>query len=413
MLVFSGFLSSSPVTGQDMVQPASSAATLKDFFHQALKNSERIAISEAAVRQAEAFYRQTLGGALPEFLYRRQTLWDDSSDSSRDGMFRITKTDLTGYRELAALSSGRSTVEQRKYERQRAEQLLLQDVASAFYSLLLAEENVSATKTLIELARERLAELEERVRVGRTREADTIGQEVLMASLESQLEESQRQVDARRDLLAFLAGVRDLEQPVAEGAVDMESLSLENYLARAGTRPDIQAARENVNSLKALRKVADADFFPSLNLSANSYTDRSQSHDADWDVSLSVDVPLWDWGARKGTVKAATAVLDQAEKNLQLNLRQADLDIRNAYRDYQSTQKQLAIRAKSVELARRDYQMQVRDDRQGLVTSLEVFESLDRLNTAELAFNNARLQERLAAVNLKIAAGAKPDEILK
>lgn len=399
--------------GQDIVGPASFAATLKDFFHQALKNSERIAISEAAVRQAEALYRQTLGGSLPEFLYRRQTLLDDSSDSSRDGMFRITKTDLTGCRELAALSSGRSTVEQRKYERQRAEQLLLQDVATAFYSLLLAEENVSATKTLIELARERLAELQERVRVGRTREPDAIGQEVLMASLESQLEESQRQVDARRDLLAFLAGVRDLEQPVAEGAVDMESLSLENYLARAGTRPDIQAARENVNSLKALRKVADADFLPSLNLSANSYTDRSQSHDADWDVSLSVDVPLWDWGARKGSATAATAVLDQAEKNLQLNLRQADLEIRNAYRDYQSTQKQLAIRAKSVELARRDYQMQVRDDRQGLVTSLEVFESLDRLNTAELAFNNARLQERLAAVNLKIAGGAKPDEILK
>ena len=54
--------------------------------------------------------------------------------------------------ELAAISSGRSTVEQRKYERERAEQALLQDVAAAFYSLLLAEENVAATKTLIELA---------------------------------------------------------------------------------------------------------------------------------------------------------------------------------------------------------------------------------------------------------------------
>lgn len=55
----------------------------------------------------------------------------------------------------------------------------------------------------------------------------------------------------------------------------------------------------------------------------------------------------------------------------------AELEIRNAYRNYVSARKQMDFRKKSVDLGRRDYDLQARDDRQGLVTSLEVIESLN------------------------------------
>lgn len=388
--------------------------TLKGLFAQALKNSETIAISEETVREAQALYRETLGGSFPEISYRRQTALEDNSDSATNGMFRITKTDLTGYRELAALRSGKATINQRKYELQRVKQLLLQDIAAAFYALLLAEENVASTEKLIKLAQDRLDELTERVRVGRARPVDAIAQEALKASLESQLEESVRQVNATRDLLAFLAGVPELDQTVSEGEISADRGLLETYLAAAKTRPDVQAAQENAKAFKGLRQAAQAEYWPSINLTGNSYTNRPLSQqDTDWDFLFAVEVPLWDWGARRGTVGAADAVFNQAELELQFSLRQAGLDVRNAYRDYESAKRQLEIQARLVDLARQDYEIQVTDDRQGLVSNLDVFESLDRLNNAELAFNNARLQEKLAIINLEIAAGAGPDEILK
>lgn len=388
--------------------------TLKDIFQEALTNSERITISEEKVREAEFLYRQTLGDSFPEIFYRRQKSLEHKSDTTHDGMFRIVKTDLTGYRELAALRSDRATINQRQYEMQRVEQLLLQDVSLAFYSLLLAKENVAATEKLVAFAQERFTELKERVRVGRARQADAVSQELLITSLQSQLEESLRQVHARKDLLAFLIGAPQLEYEITDVPISIEYGLLENYLGRVNTRPDIQAAQENVKAFKGLRHVARADFFPSLSLSANSYTDHSDAQDEkDWDMSLSVEVPLWDWGSRRAAVATATAVLNQAQQNFQLSLRQAELEIRNAYRDYESAKRQLDIQVQSLSLARQHYQMQVEDDKKGLVTSLEVLESLDRLNNAELAYNNARLQEKLAAINLRITSGEQASEVLK
>lgn len=398
---------------QQTQTPATAAQTLKDYFILALQNSEKIAISEETVRQAEALYRETLGGSFPKVTYRREASLEDHGDDSQEGMFRITKTDLTGYRELAAIRAGRSTISQRQFERERVEQLLLLDVAQTFYSILSAEENVATTNKLIALAQERLQELEERVRIGRARQADAIAQQALIASLESQGEESTRQVNARRDLLAFLISVATLDHKVQDSPIIMQAQSLENYLGKADTRPDIQAARENLNVVKGDQKLARSEYFPSLNAAANSYTDRpSSQEEVDWDVTLSVDMPLWDWGSRRGTLKAANSVVAQFEKNLQFVTRQADLEIRNAYRDYESAKKQLDIQTKSVELARQNYEIQVEDDHQGLVSNLDVFESLDRLNNAELGFNNARLQEKLTAINLEITSGAKPAEIL-
>ena len=107
---------------------------------------------------------------------------------------------------------------------------------------------------------------------------------------------------------------------------------------------------------------------------------------------------LWGWSS--GSVGLARLLLARRDPEL-------------VDRDYLSATKQVEFQTKALELARRDYEQQVRDDRQGLVTSLEVLESLNRLNTAELALNSANLSQRLAAVNREIAAGATPAEIFE
>lgn len=390
---------------------AAEAQTLKEIFALALKNSESIAVSEQAVREAEAIYRQILGASLPELSFRNQMTWEDGSGGSNpEGALRLIKTNLTGYREMAALKAGKSAAQRRKHQRRRAEQLLLGDVAGAFFGLLQAKENVSASRRLIELAERRLGDLRERVRVGRTREADSIGQDFQVASLRSQLEESARQVDGRSNLLAFL-----IKEPVPEPkTADDPALAehpLETYLARVEMRPDVQAAKEARDITESLLQVARAEYRPQLSLLANYYPYRPAKASGDWDASLAVGVPLWSWGARRASLSAADAVLSQNELEYQLAGRRANLEIRNAYRDYQSAKKQLELLGQALDLARRDYALQGRDESRGLVTSLEVLESLNRLNGAELAFNRARLQARLAALNLEIAAGVKFEDM--
>jgi len=409
--------------------PAASSApaaawTLAQVYDKALQNSERIAVSQEAVRQAEALYKETLGTAGPELFFRHQSIWQDrtgvggntsatiTQSPQNEGSFRLRRENFTGYRELAALRSGGSLVEQREWEKARVEQLLLQDVAAAFYGALEAEESLGSTRKLIDLTEDRLAEQRRRVRLGRSRETEALGTDYQIATLRAQEDLAARDVDAHRDLLGFLTGVPVGALRAGDGAV--EAAGLDAYLARTPNRPDVRAAAEAAGVARAAVRVARADHLPSADVNAGVYAYRPNAREEiNWDATLGVELPIFSWNAVNGRVKAARAEQRQAELELRAAQRQADLDIRNAHRDLLSARRRLEIRERAVSVARRDYELQARDDKRGLVTPLDVLESLDRLNAAELALNNARLDARLAALNLEIAAGAAPGDVLK
>ncbi|MBI4423876.1 MAG: TolC family protein [Elusimicrobia bacterium] len=396
-------------------QPA--ALTLRQAFDSALRNSESIAINQQEVRRAEALYREALRGELPTLDLAADASWEGRPTSNRlsnadtEAAFRLTKTGLSGYRELAAIRAAGHDSARRRHLRARAEQLLLGDVSGAFFGMLQSQENVAATEELIKLAGARLSELRERVRVGRTREADAIGQEFQVATLRSQLEESSRQVQARSDLLSFL--MREPVPALRSGeAPFLELPPIERFLSRVGSRPDVVAASESAQAAAALVRLARADHLPELGFQARWFPHRPASQLSNrWDATLGMAVPLWGWGAVSASVEAARAELTQEELTLQALRRAAELDVRNAYRDYSSARRQLDVRRQAMDLARRDYELQSRDERRGLVTSLEALESLNRLNGARLAYNNALLAVRLASVSLDIASGEPIEEV--
>ena len=368
--------------------------TLKEAYELALKNSDSIAISAEAVAQAEALYRAAFGSSLPELSVRNDTTWQDKRNpgTQSDGALRATWAGLTGYHELAAVAGSKSTIGRRQREKERAEQLLLGTVAQAYYGLVQSRANEATTGRLIEFADKRLAELRERVRVGRAREADALAQEVQSQSLRSQLAESARLSGARADLLEYL--VRAPVDPVAdEAAVPVPPGPLESYTARAASRPDVEAARDAVRTAEAAVGVARADYLPEFTATGNWYgyrpAFRSNVH---WDAAASVSLPLFSFGATRASVAAASAARRSFDYSLRATLRAADLDARNAHRDYS---------------------LQTSDEHRGLVTAIEVLQSLDRLNNANLDLASALLQARVTAIALEVAAGAAPEAILK
>lgn len=396
--------------------------TLREAYLAALENSDAVAISEQSILEAEALRRAALGGSLPVLSARHVTDVQDqrvggsqfggSQRAQNEGMLRLSKIGLTGYRELAAVKASKSALAQREHERRRAEQLLLQDVAGAYYGVVQARENVETTTQLIAFADKRLAELKDRVRVGRAREADALAQEVQSQALHSQLEESRRQVQARGDFLAFL-----VRAPIAPVALSSGTLAaappLDSYLNRLEDRPDVAAARDAAKTAGHGVDFARGGYFPELGLQANYYGYRPPARaDNKWDASATVSLPLFAFGANRAETASARARQEREELVLRAARRAAELDARNAHRDFTSAARQLEIQRRSGELARRDYRLQSSDERRGLVTSIEVLQSLDRLNISNLAFNDALVQARLAAIALETAAGAAPEEII-
>jgi len=401
--------------------------TLKEAYQKALAQSERVMMGEQAILQAEALYQETFSAALPSFSYRYSTLWQDQSGLTQseglgiftqspqsEGVFQFKKTGLTFYKEWAALRAGKSFINQRRYEKQQVDQTLLSSVAIAYYGILEAEENLATTRQLIDLTRKRLEVLSERARVGRSRATDPLGAQFQLTVLSVEEQEALRLVAVQRDLLGFLMSDRTHARLAGPIRVNVRDFRLEYYIKQAESRPDIQARRAALETAQGALKIARSKDFTSLDIGVNYYTHREGSREPiDWDASLTLQIPLYSWGANHYAIAGEKSLVHQRAQDLQAVRRQAELEVRNAYKDLFTNRKKMTLAEEGVSLARQDYELQSQDEKKGLVTSLEVLEALNRLNQAEHALTHFRLQFRLSGLNLELIAGASAEEALK
>lgn len=387
--------------------------TLADAYKLARQNLETVAISEQSLRQAEALYRRAIGFSLPEASLRSATdISDPREQALTDVFFRVGYSGFNGYREWAQIKQGKAGAAAAEAQLRRAEQLVLSDVAAAFFGILQSDEDVKATQELQVLAGKRLSELRERVRVGRTREADSLAQEVQSTALASQLEESARQSASRTDLLLYLTRAEAAQPATSDAQADLPPKPLESYLARIDNRPDVEASRRAVDAARASVHLARADRLPQVGYALDYFVSRPRvDRDSDWRASVTAAFPIFSFGARAANEAASKAASAAQELTLSQTRRNAELEVRDSWRNLSVAKRQLELSTKALKLAERDYSLQRRDESRGLVTALEVLESLNRLNQARLQHNQSLLGVRLASVNLELAAGAKPEEI--
>lgn len=399
--------------------------TIQECYSMAVKQSETIAINDEFIKQAEAQYGQVKGGALPNIFFGYDSTWQDrpAAAGATPGTFFITpqtntrfgirKSLFSGYRELAAIKSGSNFVDQRKDEKNRALQLLFNDVANAYYGILQAEADLAVTKKNHEVLNERLKETQQRARIGRNRGADVAALESQVATLEAQSLESERIVQMQRELLSFLTGqkITGELQPLE---MSRGEKPLSDYIARVGNRPDVQAQEKSIDVATAAVRLERSKHFPSLDAGANYYLDRRGfREDVEWDAVISLEVPIWSWGATQKGVNAAKTVVNQQRLLARQTRRRAEMDIQNAYRDVISAREQRRIYEQASQAAQKENALTVRDYRSGLVSTFDVLNTMNRLYEAERSLNLAVLRSRLAEVNLKITAGYTPEEIMQ
>jgi outer membrane protein TolC len=269
-------------------------------------------------------------------------------------------------------------------------------------------------KKNFDLLQDRWKETKGRASVGRNRQADVAALEGQLRTMEAQTMESERLVQAQRDLLSFFTGRPITEALSSFEMRNVESTPIQTYIEHTSSRPDVKAQEAAVDVANGAVRVERSNHFPTLDLGANYYLDRTgYREDVKWDAILNLEVPIWSWGATQKGVNAAKADLRRQELVGQEMKRRAQLEVQNAYRNVVSAHRQADTYQKASAAANREHQLTSRDYQRGLVTTFEVLETMNRFVDTERGLNLATLNARLAEVNLKIAAGYTPEEILQ
>lgn len=404
---------------------AKTALTLVQVYRLAQKRSESLAINAKDIDLAQARFYRSFDVLLPDIHFvmtgSRQDVSEDGSGDS-DGItgdsrrrssyvnrFTFSQPIFSGFREYAALVNSGADKKQQRLEYERAKELLFVDVVEAFYNALQFRKDVEALNAIHKLSLDRLGTLDERVQLGRSRESEKKTSLADLKILESDLVEAKRLETVAMNLLEFYIGESLDGRALEEDLATEELGEVGPYLETARRRSDIRAAEAGLDVAWKRVTVAQAGLFPEVSLDANYYTDRAGFQSGnDWDVLVTVDVPIFDAAQTVGNIKEASALRQAAELRLAELRRLAELDVRNAYEDLRSSRLSEDALAEANKASGENYEILSNEYGRNLVNNLDVLDSLRRYQDIHRRYNQAHYQSRKNYWKFKAALGETP-----
>ncbi len=289
---------------------------------------------------------------------------------------------------------------------------VVQGVATAYFQLRELDLELDIAKSTLASRKESLQLTDTLERGGATSLLDVRQAEQLVETAAETIPDTERQIATQEDLLSTLMGENPhdiprgltlTEEPVPESVPP----GLPSELIER--RPDIRQAEQQLIAANAQIGVARAQFFPSLPLTggagAESTSLASLFLGSAWNFTAPITQPIFTAGKLKANLKLAQAQQQQALLTYQETIQQAFRQISDALisftksREFREHQDALTTAAQgAANLSEVRY-------RGGAASYLEVLTNETNYFAAQLNLARARLNERLALVQVYNALG--------
>lgn len=390
-------------------EPAARRLTLDEAFGLAAEKSEALALSGVGLKQLEAAQGQLRAALRPGVAGIASETLADGSRGRAQAAINLTYSVFSGMRDYIAVRASGLRTEAARLELARARQNLYLGVAAAYINLSALRQEVSVRRAQLGVTAGRIKELEDRAAIGRSRHGEVLASKAQLALEEASLAAALSDENSAQLELSFLTGLEEEVSPLAAAAPALPDL--QPYLARARSRYDVAAARR---ALEASELDADSRArlnWPSLDLGANYYLKRpSPAQDNRWDAGLTLRVPLYSGGYNDAAAAQAGARASAAKLSLALAERAAATEVRQAHSSLEHSLSVIAPLEKALALAEENSVLQAKDYVYGLVTNLDVLNSMNTVLQTRLNLDQAKARAALAAERLAAAAGYAGEE---
>jgi outer membrane protein len=163
---------------------------------------------------------------------------------------------------------------------------------------------------------------------------------------------------------------------------------------------------ESLQQAELAIKFQQGGHLPTLGLTAHSYTERvGFLTDVRWDATFLLDVPLYEGGSTQAQVRQARSQEIIAQLTLGRMKRDVDRQVRTAYEDLLHAMLEVKAYDKAVDLAKKNYGVQQKENRLGVTTNLELLQLLTNMQNILGQSLISRANARLDDVLLHVAMG--------
>jgi outer membrane protein TolC len=318
------------------------------------------------------------------------------------------------------------------------------DVEKAYWDLTYTIENLKVKRQSLELARDLLTKNEKEVEVGMMAPIEVLSAQAEVASREADIIQAEGQVknseDNLKTIINLAAWEKDIEVKIVPGdkpRFEKKEISLEEALLTAmKNRPDLQAAKVDLNNKEIDLSFAKNQLLPDLRLNASywspglsgtqfiydpsnpfggpidSYAGKPSEALKDtfnfkfknWSAAITLSIPLKTVLSRAQYAQAKVS-LEQATLSLKNQEQQVFLEIRNAVRTVQTNYERVQAYRVARELADKKLEAEQKKLKVGLTTDYVVLNYQRDLANAQSAELKAVIDYNLSLADLDRAMG--------
>src|SRR5450759_3978308 len=292
---------------------------------------------------------------------------------------------------------------------------LEKDVTQAFYSVYQQQQSLEIANQAYQNMQKSYEVSKNKVDAGISPREEMFQAELNLATTKSDFENKQVLLENAKDDFKVLIGMslyNDLlvipniavDKVVVDIAFAIEQ-GLHNRMELRQRKIDIETSQFDLIQTKAQN-----EFKGSLGLSIGLIGDNEKfrnvydkgSRTDNEVVSLSLDIPLWDWGRRKSMIKASEAGIATSQIAVEEQQNNIILDIRKVYRNLLNLRNQIEIARQNVINAQLTYDLNLEKYKNGDLTGMDLNIYQNQLSDKKLSYTNSLISYKLELLNLKI-----------
>ncbi len=289
---------------------------------------------------------------------------------------------------------------------------LEQNIIEKFYSVYMAQQNLQVAQEEMEDAQQNLDIIMEKVRLDMVARSELFQAELNLSSAESTLSTREVSLESVQDQFKQLLGLPLDTNFIVDAQIEEEYVDVNLAMAIDHALTNrlelIQRAITNKEAEITLMQVRDNNSFEGeLSLSVGIMGDNEQfgqiysTPTKSPGVSLSLSIPIFDWGARKDKIKAQELQMEVNAISEEQELLDIELEVKTSYRSLINLAKQIEIAKKSLNNAQLTYDLNVEYYRAGEITGMEMNEFQSQLSSQKISLVQAMVNYKLELVELK------------
>ena len=291
-------------------------------------------------------------------------------------------------------------------------------VKQAYYTALLAEETVRIARLSLEQAERQLDFVQRKHREGTSSDFELLQAEVQRDNQTPEI------INAEQQYAILLLNLKRLiNVPLASSLILTSTMNdplqrplnmppMAALLDRSGSRPAVDAAKQETEARQMAVGVAKSDIWPKVSLFSNynrqafpsGFLPKGKDWKADWSVGFTVNLNLFDGLRTQALTAEARANYRLAEERQAQTQETVAVEVEQAYRNLERAKTQIDARRRTIEQADRALRLAEIRFEEGISTQLEVSDTRLQLQRARLNHVQSVYDYHIARIDLERAA---------